>query len=82
MVEDYLLHENNPFSEKQLTGLFELHPSNPSRLLNKESNNVEYKLTFHFESFDNHARTFAAFANTNGGYLIFGVNDETRELVV
>lgn len=79
--EDYIPESDNPFSASQLDFLFEIHPNHSSRLLQKESNNIEYKQTFHFESFDDHARTFAAFANAKGGYFVFGVDDETRELL-
>lgn len=80
-LNDLVPEYGNPFSETQLGYIFDPHPTDISRLLKKESNNVEYKKTFHFESFDNHARTFAGFANTKGGYFVFGVDDESRELL-
>ncbi len=73
--------EREPFSEVNIKMLFEINPNKQNFLVYKETNYVEYKQSFHFEAFETHARTFAALANTNGGYLIFGVVDETREMV-
>lgn len=79
--ESPMVKEREPFSSEKLNLIFQIDPDKPNHLLKKETNHIEYKQSFHYESFDTHARTFAALANTEGGYLVFGVVDETRELL-
>ncbi len=45
-----------------------------------ESKNVEFKVTLPKDS-EKYTKTIVAFANTQGGKLIFGVDDETRKVV-
>ena len=45
-----------------------------------ESRNVEFKVTLPKES-EKYTKSIVAFANTQGGKLIFGVDDETRKVV-
>jgi predicted HTH transcriptional regulator len=45
-----------------------------------ESKNVEFKQTLPKNS-EKYTKTVIAFANTQGGQLVFGVTDETREVV-
>jgi hypothetical protein len=78
---DISLQSTEPFSVELLRAIFELAPNEHTQLVLRESNQIEFKRTFHFEAFDTHARTFAAFANCDGGYLLFGVDDKTREVV-
>jgi hypothetical protein len=42
---------------------------------------VEFKENFNFPNLALYARTMAAFANSSGGYLIFGVTNEPRAIV-
>ena len=49
-------------------------------LLNGESKNVEYKLTPPSRSI-NYTKTAVAFANGQGGCLVFGVEDQTLRVV-
>lgn len=70
-----------PFSHETLCQILELDPMNTSRLRHKESNSIEFKRSFSFHSFETHARTLAAFANSGGGHLVFGIDDTTREVV-
>ncbi|MHC1787748.1 MAG: ATP-binding protein [Christensenellales bacterium] len=47
----------------------------------RESNTIEFKEAFNKNSTANYAKTMAAYANHNGGYIIFGVKDNPREVV-
>lgn len=50
------------------------------RILQGESNNVEFKEMLPQNS-EKYTKTVVAFANTQGGYLVFGVADKNREIV-
>ena len=53
---------------------------NIERLLSGESKNVEYKVSRPEKSI-RYMKSVVAFANTSGGYIIFGIEDKTREVV-
>lgn len=51
-------------------------------LYHRESQFLEFKVSFNFAGLAEYYRDFAAFANNKGGYLIFGVKDRPkRELI-
>lgn len=68
-----------PFVDARVRDLLEIQYDNPLTLAQYESERIEYKESFHITN-ERVVRTFAAFANNVGGYIIFGVKD-TRELV-
>jgi len=47
----------------------------------RERNDLEYKETFGLGSWASYAKTMAAFANNVGGYILFGIKDNPREVV-
>ena len=49
-------------------------------IVHGESKNVEFKVTLPKDS-EKYTKSIVAFANTQGGKLIFGVDDETRKVV-
>ena len=49
-------------------------------LFSGESKNVEYKVTLPDKS-EKYMKTIVAFANTQGGKLIVGIDDKTHEIV-
>ena len=49
-------------------------------LFSVESKNVEYKITLPDKS-EKYMKTIVAFANTQGGKLIVGIDDKTHEIV-
>ena len=51
------------------------------RVKARERNDLEYKESFGLNSWAKYAKTMAAFANNRGGYIIFGVKDNPREIV-
>jgi hypothetical protein len=74
--------ETDPLSQAALSAILHEDPARPGRLLKDESDVFEAKETFHPKGaqFAKYARTAAAFANAAGGYLVFGVKDETLEI--
>lgn len=51
------------------------------RIKSRERNNLEYKESFGLNSSTAYAKTMAAFANNQGGYILFGVKDNPRSVV-
>ncbi len=49
-------------------------------LSNRESSSLEFKRSFSLGSTAAYARTMAAFANNEGGYIVFGVKPQPHEL--
>ncbi len=50
------------------------------RIKSRERNDLEFKETFGLGSWAKYAKTMAAFANNRGGYIIFGIKDNPREI--
>lgn len=50
-------------------------------LKSRESSNVEFKESFNVGSTAKYAKTMASFANNHGGYIVFGVKDNPREVI-
>ena len=51
------------------------------RLKHRENKKLEYKSNFNFGSMNEYSRTMAAFANTKGGIIVFGVTDSPRQAI-
>lgn len=47
-------------------------------LKSRESNTVEFKISFNKANTAKYAKTMAAFSNNRGGYIIFGIKDSPR----
>lgn len=50
------------------------------RIKSRERNDLEFKESFGLGSWAKYAKTMAAFANNRGGYIIFGIKDNPREI--
>ena len=48
------------------------------RMKHRESRKLEFKANFNFGSMHEYSKTFAAFANSVGGVIVFGVKDSPR----
>ncbi|NLZ36494.1 MAG: ATP-binding protein [Clostridiales bacterium] len=68
-------------SESVLTKLFTPNKSNPNYIHGRESTTIEYKESYNHGSMARYFKTMAAFANTEGGYIIFGIGDSPREFL-
>ena len=53
--------------------------SGSGRLQKSEDDTIEYKKSFSFD--DKLMKTCAAFANARGGYIVFGIEDQSRAIV-
>jgi len=71
----------NPFHVDALSQIFKFDEENQHRLISRENGRLEFKESFNMGSADDYAKTAAAFANSQGGYLVFGVKDQPREIV-
>ena len=66
---------------REVHGLLRASPTNPCRLTSRENSRLEYKETFNWGNRAHYAKTMAAFANKDGGFIVFGVKDSPRDLV-
>lgn len=73
--------KRSPFDSATLNEIFKFDPEDQLRLSSRESGKLEFKEAFHFGSAGDYAKTMAAFANSAGGYLVFGVKDKPRILI-
>lgn len=71
----------SPFDADTLDDIFKFDLEHEDRLASRESGKLDFKESFNLGSADEYARTMAAFANTAGGYLVFGVKDKPRTLL-
>lgn len=71
----------NALSKSELTKLFTPSKSNPNYIHGRESTTVEYKESYNNGSMAQYFKTMAAFANADGGYIIFGIGDSPREFL-
>lgn len=71
----------NPLSEEILSSIFKTSPKHPDRLIKREDTNHEFKESYNHANMAMYFKTIAAFANNEGGYLIFGVKDTPHTLL-
>ena len=70
-----------PFAEDKLARILSFESANSDRLTSRESGRLEFKESFNLGSADEYAKTAAAFANSQGGYIVFGVKDSPRQTI-
>lgn len=70
----------NPLSPEKLTGIFRTSPKDPTRIINREGSTIEFKESYNHGGMAQYFKAIAAFANNNGGYILFGVSDSPRRL--
>jgi len=66
---------------KQCKAIFSYHSRISNRLTSRESSWLEFKESFNWENKSKYAKTMAAFANNKGGYIVFGVQNNPKNLV-
>jgi len=66
----------DPIDERELVKIFKTSTEFPNRLIKREDKNHEFKKSFNMASASMYLKTIAAFANNEGGYIIFGVQDK------
>ena len=65
----------DPFSKQRMDEIFKVDNDNNQLIISRESTTLEFKESFGLASMHKYAKTMAAFANTQGGYIIFGVKN-------
>ena len=76
------LHTAEPaFSDEVLRKIFSFESELIDRLTSRENGKLEFKEAFDMGSADKYAKTAAAFANAQGGYIVFGVKDSPRQMI-
>jgi hypothetical protein len=76
------LHTAEPaFSDEVLRKIFTFESELSDRLTSRENGKLEFKEAFDMGSADKYAKTAAAFANAQGGYIVFGVKDSPRQMI-
>lgn len=73
--------EKSPFSQEKLNEIFKVSPKYPDRIISRESSNLEFKESFGWMSLAKYLKTCAAFANTKGGYIVFGIGRRPHKLL-
>jgi hypothetical protein len=72
----------DPFDPRSLAELIRgVQTGETVNVMTHESSTKEFKENFTWGSLGLYARTMAAYANARGGYIIFGVTDNPRQLV-
>ncbi|WP_348269608.1 ATP-binding protein [Edaphobacter paludis] len=69
------------FTGEVLRKIFSFESDLSDRLTSRENGKLEFKETFDMGSADKYAKTAAAFANAQGGYIVFGVKDSPRQMI-
>ncbi|HLE75752.1 MAG TPA: ATP-binding protein [Candidatus Bathyarchaeia archaeon] len=62
-----------PFSQENMNEIFKVSPNKPNRVISRESSWLEFKESFGWASLAKYLRSCAAFANSKGGYIVFGI---------
>lgn len=70
-----------PFSQENLNDIFKLSPTKPDRIASRESSGLEFKESFGWGSLAKYLKTCAAYANTHGGYVVFGIANKPHDMV-
>lgn len=67
------MEKKDPFAQENLNEIFKKSPMSSERLLSRESSCLEFKESFGWSSLPKYLKTSAAYANTKGGYIVFGI---------
>jgi predicted HTH transcriptional regulator len=70
----FKIDTSDPLSVDMIKELLRVNPKN-KYIFHRESKNIEYKESFNHAGWDEYLKNFAAFANNDGGYIVFGVKD-------
>ena len=69
-----------PFSQESLNEIFKISPKDSKRVISRESSSLEFKESFGWVSLPKYMKTSAAYANSKGGYIVFGIADKPHYL--
>lgn len=75
------MNKQNPFADSVLERIFTPHSKFENRTSTRESSTIEFKANFHMgDSLRQYGRTMAAYSNTMGGYIIYGIENSPRNM--
>lgn len=74
------MEAKTPFSQEDLNEIFKISPTDPDRVISRESSSLEFKESFGWASLPKYLKTSAAYANTKGGYIVFGIANKPHRL--
>lgn len=69
------------FDTEILAEIFQRNQRNPTLIGSRESTTLEFKERFSFGSLAEYAKTMAAYANNEGGCIVFGIKDKPRTIL-
>ncbi len=75
-VTDFTWADSNDYKK-----IFKFHSTLTNRLVTREDDWIEFKESFNWNSKDKYAKSIAGMSNNYGGYIIFGVKDQPKDLV-
>jgi hypothetical protein len=64
-----------------LNSIFKVSARYPDRLNSRESSWLEFKEKFNFSSLSKYSKAMAAFANAQGGYIVFGIKNRPHKMI-
>lgn len=67
--------------DEEYKSIFKFQTSSSNRITSRESSWLEFKESFNWNSKDKYAKSMVAFANNRGGFIVFGVKNNPRDLV-
>ena len=71
---------NMPFPQEDMNEIFKISLIDPERVSSRENSTLEFKESFGWMSLSKYMKTSAAYANTKGGYIVFGISNDPRRL--
>lgn len=74
------MDSNMPFSQAKLNEIFKVSSNQVDRVISRECSWLEFKKSFGWASIPEYLRSCAAFANTKGGYIVFGIDNRPHIL--
>jgi len=75
------MDDQDPFSQESLDEIFKISPKNPELLSSRECSWLEFKESFGWSSLAKYLRTCASYANTKGGYIVFGIKNQPHTMI-
>ena len=69
-----------PFSQENLNEIFKISQKDPNRVISRESSSLEFKESFGWANLSKYLKTSVAYANSKGGYIVFGIADKPHHL--
>lgn len=73
--------ERDPFTQEALSKIFKTSLNKPDQVISRESSTLEFKESFGWRSLAKYLKTCASYANTHGGYIVFGIANSPRKLI-